>query len=123
MHAQPIITKILHHALDSMHRARRETLCAAVGAALSGQALSVTALGRRLDSGTDEKHQIERIDRLLSNPHLQQERASIYHSIATQLLARCLATGDCCRLVRFGWRPTPFFCCAPDSCSMAEHSL
>lgn len=89
MHAQPIITKILHHALDSMHRARRETLCAAVGAALSGQALSVTALGRRLDSGTDEKHQIERIDRLLSNPHLQQERASIYHSIATQLLARC----------------------------------
>ena len=89
MHAQPIITKILHHALASMHHARRETLCATVGAALSGQALSVTALGRRLDSGIDEKHQIKRVDRLLSNPHLQQERASIYQSIATQLLAHC----------------------------------
>ena len=89
MHAQSIITKILNPTVEQIHSARRQVLVAAVSAALSGQALSVTALGRRLDSGVDEKHQIKRVDRLLSNRHLQRERMSIYQALARQMLGTC----------------------------------
>lgn len=89
MHAQSIITKILNDAVVQLHGARREALYAAVCSALSGQALSVTALGRRLNSGVDEKHQIKRVDRLLSNRHLQRERMSIYQALARQMLGTC----------------------------------
>ena len=89
MHAQSIIAKILKPALGPIHSARRKVLHAGVCSALSGQALSVTALGRRLDSGVDEKHQIKRVDRLLSNQHLQRERVSIYEAVARQMLGSC----------------------------------
>ena len=59
MRAQSIISKILNRAVGQIHGARRKVLVATVCSALSGQALSVTALGRRLDSGVDEKHQIK----------------------------------------------------------------
>ena len=89
MHAQTIIAKILKDTVAPLHRGRRDALIACVNSALNGQALSVTALGRRLNTGIDEKHQIKRVDRLLSNRHLHGERVSIYASLAQQLLARC----------------------------------
>ena len=89
MHAQSIIAKILNPTVASMHGARRDALYAVVSSALSGQALSVTALGRRLNSGVDEKHQIKRVDRLLSNQHLRRERMSIYQALARQMLGTC----------------------------------
>lgn len=89
MHAQSIIPKILNRVVGQIHGARRKVLVATVSSALGGQALSVTALGRRLDSGVDEKHQIKRVDRLLSNRHLQRERVSIYRALARQMLGTC----------------------------------
>ena len=89
MHAQSIISKVLTGPIGQIHAARRKSLYATVCSALHGQSLSVTGLGRRLDGGIDEKHQIKRVDRLLSNRHLQSERVSIYTSLARHVLRGC----------------------------------
>lgn len=114
MHTQPIITKILNEALVQIHGARRESLYAAVSSALSGQALSVTALGRRLDSGVDEKHQIKRVKRLLSNRHLQRERMSIYQALARQMVGRRLRPV----IGQISMAPNATFCCVHHCLSM-----
>ncbi len=86
MQVKTIITNTLGGALIPMHKCRREAVFAAVGAALEGQSLAVSALGRGLNGLTDEKHQIKRMDRLLSNSHLQAERVSIYSAVAKLML-------------------------------------
>jgi hypothetical protein len=53
---------------------------------LWGSQLSVTALGRNIDSKTTEKHQIKRSMHLCSNPHLHTEIGAIYSSIALRLI-------------------------------------
>jgi hypothetical protein len=48
---------------------------------------SVTSLGRGLAGNAYGKHKIKRMDRLLSNPHLYQERFSIYSAITETIIA------------------------------------
>jgi len=78
MEAQTILKELLRTVTPSMHKVRRQSLHDMILSALSGAALSVTSLGRTLDSNTSEKHQIKRADRLCSNSHLQHEVHSIY---------------------------------------------
>ena len=68
-----------------MHKMRRTALSVNVMAALHGEVLTVTHLGRSIRSDAKEKHCIKRADRLLSNRRLQRERQDIYAS-HTQLL-------------------------------------
>jgi len=49
--------------------------------------LALTPLGRNLRSRACVKHSIKRVDRLLGNAHLQQERYLIYRAVAHRLLA------------------------------------
>jgi hypothetical protein len=55
-------------------------------AALHGEVLTVTQLGRSIKSEAKEKHCIKRADRLLSNRRLQGERAGIYTQLTKQLI-------------------------------------
>ena len=89
MHAKSIVSKILSGTLPSMHARRHKALCAAVDSSLRGQPLAVTALGRGLSESTDEKHQIKRMDRMLSNHHVQAQRVQIYTEIAKRMLGAC----------------------------------
>jgi hypothetical protein len=70
-----------------MHATRRQALVSAVESLLGGAFLSVTALGRGLNRGARTKHNIKCMDRLLSNPHLQQERCVIYQALCQRLCA------------------------------------
>lgn len=66
------IDRVLHtnvFSQSAMHQKRAGALSAAVCAVMHGVFLSVTALGRRLHSQAKTKHNIKRMDRLLSNPH------------------------------------------------------
>ncbi len=63
----------------------RTALFVKVMAALHGEVLTVTHLGRSIRSDAKDKHCIKRADRLLSNRRLQRERQDIYASL-TQLL-------------------------------------
>lgn len=74
---------ILHNMLravtpDSIHKARFNTLFASVKSLLRCQQCTLTSIGRNLDSKTTEKHDIKRIERLLSNQALLRESTSIY---------------------------------------------
>lgn len=80
MHAKQVCHKIMNKALDWMHTLRRGSLNACVLAAIDGRRLSVTGLGRAIDSQAKEKHCIKRADRLLSNTNLYREHRDIYHT-------------------------------------------
>lgn len=78
MHAQQVCHKIMNNALDWMHALRRDALNACLLAAIDERRLSVTGLGRAIDSSAKEKHCIKRADRLLSNTNLYSEHRDIY---------------------------------------------
>jgi hypothetical protein len=81
-----------------MHTKRRESLEANVLSALTSQRLTVTGLGRGIDSNAKEKHCIKRADRLLSNPYLHAERRGLYGAVCAQLLA-----GVCRPIILVDW--------------------
>lgn len=78
MKATTIVNKFLVDVTPNMHKVRRQSLEAVVASLLSGADLSVTSLGRHIQSQTSEKHQIKRSSRLCSNVHLQSECEGIF---------------------------------------------
>ena len=86
MKVTTILNSFLMSVTPSMHQTRRTSLNAVITSLLSGADLSVTSLGRNINSQTSEKHQIKRSMRLCSNPHLQSEMGSIYSLMARQLI-------------------------------------
>lgn len=82
MHAKQVCHKIINNALDWMHTLRRASLNACVLAAINERRLSVTGLGRAIESDAKEKHCIKRADRLLSNTYLHHEHRDIYHAVS-----------------------------------------
>lgn len=74
--------KIVHQALQQccpeLHAKRLNTLMAACEALFHSDTLTLTAMGRHMDNGVKTKHCIKRMDRLLGNHHLHQERMVIY---------------------------------------------
>ena len=86
MHAEQLLHIWLLNVLPEMHGRRRSALGAAMTGVLFGGRLAVTALGRSLLGSAKKKHNIKRVDRLLSNKHLQSETTEIYRSLAHQFV-------------------------------------
>jgi len=86
MHARKVSHKIINNACAWMHATRRNALAEAVLAAVKERRLTVTGLGRALDSKAKEKHGIKRIDRLLGNEHLLRECYDIYLAFARLII-------------------------------------
>jgi hypothetical protein len=81
------VKQFLHTLLSSvMHLKRLNTLILLVQAALKDRKLSVTLLGRSLNTVAIEKNNIKRSDRFLSNKKLYEEREAIYKEFARQLI-------------------------------------
>ena len=81
MHARQVSHKILFNTLSWIHKTRLTALEECLLAAIDGRVLTVTGMGRAIDSDAKEKYCIKRADRLLSNAHLYQEHRDIYHAI------------------------------------------
>lgn len=100
--------KLLHKSLSTacpnIHAVRLNALTAAVASSISGQQVTVTWLGRNLKtySNTDTKHDIKRMDRLIGNEHLHDERKGIY-----QYLARLLIGQQKHPVLIVDWSPIP----------------
>ncbi len=86
MHTVAVLHKLLLQSVPAMHATRLNTLMAAVQTLTQGAKASVTSLGRGLAGSVYDKHKIKRMDRLLSNQHLQQETQAIYGALTKQLL-------------------------------------
>ena len=82
-------TQILHRFLEKsvpeMHSKRRKALVDCVEPILKGSILSVTEVGRNLKGAPKTKHNIKRVDRLLSNKHLHAESQNLYKAITQYL--------------------------------------
>jgi len=81
MHARQVSHKILFSTLSWIHKTRLTALHECLLAAIDSRVLTVTGMGRSINSSAKEKHCIKRADRLLSNAHLYQEHGEIYHAI------------------------------------------
>lgn len=86
MQAEKVLHKLIHNTCPDMHKVRRESLQVNVMAALTGQRLTVTDLGRSIQSETSHKHNIKRADRLLSNTNLHNETRTIYRALSHMLV-------------------------------------
>ena len=87
MHVLKVLHKTLSSTATPVHQIRCNALLAGVESLLNGAFLTVTALGRGVSSPALEKHNIKRMDRLLSNGHLQRERPLIYRALCHYLCA------------------------------------
>lgn len=92
MHAFHIIQSFLRDQVPSMHAKRRDCL-ARMGEAARIGGLGVVKMGKGLASKAKLRHRIKSSDRLLSNPHVSQERVSVYEALAHQLLVSCRHIG------------------------------
>lgn len=90
MHALRIVQQLLRTRCPHIHAARLSVIVAAVAAAVRGQRLTLTELGRALIGPARIKHSIKRIDRLLGNARLDTERLSIYRANARWVLGQQL---------------------------------
>ena len=82
MHAIQLLHKHLKNTCPFIHSKRLDSLMCATRTLSEHQRLSITELGRALQSQTSVKHNIKRIDRLIGNVWLRSERESIYQSIS-----------------------------------------
>jgi hypothetical protein len=85
MHAQRIIQDFLTEQCPSMHAKRRHCLALMTDAARRG-GLGLLKMSKSAQSDTALRHRIKRCDRLLSNPHIADERAVVYRALAHRVL-------------------------------------
>jgi len=86
MQAPRFLHTLLTSSLPLVHAKRLQALLDTVGALLGERRLGLTALGRALPGPVATKHTIKRVDRLLGNPHLHQERPLFYWLVASLLI-------------------------------------
>jgi len=87
MNVRHMLTNFLHSVTPSMHTIRRQSLENCILSAAMKNHLTVTSLGRGLDTKAYEKHRIKSADRLLSNLNLHREISGIYREISRLLLS------------------------------------
>ena len=73
-----ILQQTIENQCPDIHKKRLRSLMLATRTVLDGSELTLTKIGRALDTDTTVKHAIKRIDRLLGNRNLYREKESIY---------------------------------------------
>lgn len=86
MRAIAVLQKLIRRSIPSIHLKRLTTLVAVVGGAMHGGRLTLSSLARSLDAGCAVRHRIKRVDRMLGNCQLQQERLLIYRLLCDLLI-------------------------------------
>jgi len=86
MHTAKVLHKLLLQSVPSIHATRLNAVIATVQSLTRGARATVTSLGRCLSGQAYDKHKIKRVDRLLSNARLYQERHAIYTALTRRLL-------------------------------------
>ncbi len=83
------VHQAIHQCCPELHAKRLDPLMAASEALFHSDTLTLTQLGRKMPATCHVKHSIKRMDRLLGNHHLHNERMAVYRWQATLL---CTAT-------------------------------
>ena len=86
MHAHSVLQKCLSDVLMRMHAMRVQVLLGAVHALLASRRLVLMELARAWPGAETIRAPLKRVDRLLSNPHLQGEMRGLYAAMARWLV-------------------------------------
>ncbi len=84
MHASRLLHKQLQKSCPTIHQKRLATLLLGVTTATHDHAITISSLGRGIDNDVATKHNIKRMDRLVGNKKLVQEREQIYGYLVKQ---------------------------------------
>jgi len=87
MQLMKLLHKNLEKKLPFVHQVRFKNLINASETLIRVNKLTLTAIGRNLSHKTKTRSNIKKVDRLLSNPHLQDESISFYRTMAASLIA------------------------------------
>ena len=87
MQTQAIVSRLLRCCEPFMHAARWHVLRDVAASAVSGRALTLTALALGTTRATSVRHRVECVDRLLANPHLERQRLDTYRALAHEWLS------------------------------------
>lgn len=86
MRASGVLQKCLSSSLGTMHALRSRVLLQAVEALLHGRRLTLMDVARAWPGAERVRAPLKAFDRLLSNPHLHDEREQLYGGMAGWLL-------------------------------------
>jgi len=86
MRVARIVRLLCKSCLAQIHARRMATVVAVITAITKKNRLSLTSIGRALESRTFPKHDIKRVDRLLSNPLMWIDRHRFFAAMASSLL-------------------------------------
>jgi len=86
MQAKKMLHQMLNKNCPQIHEFRLTALMDGVESLVYGQTLTVTGLGRSSLRDISMKHSIKQSDRLIGNPHLYDERFTIYQTVAQRLI-------------------------------------
>jgi len=86
--ASHILQSLWQKCAGKIDARRLRTLGLAIDAVVHAAHLTLTALGRALETATTPKHAIKRIDRLVSNPRLLHELPLLRTAVAHRLIRR-----------------------------------
>lgn len=86
MQLTSLLHKFFEKELPSIHKIRLANLLSAASTATKTCKLSLTGLGRELCNSNKANSNIQKIDRLLGNKHLQEELVDFYHLFSIHLL-------------------------------------
>lgn len=76
------IYKHLSEACPDMHAARLHAVMDVAKSLEKSQSLTLTSMGRHIDSSSSIKHKVKKVDRLESNTHLHKELNSLYEGLS-----------------------------------------
>lgn len=93
MHVMELLHKTFEEKLPQVHKNRLKSLMVTCEAAISSNTLYLTGLGRSISNANKESSNIQKVDRLLGNGHLQRERQSFYEVMASHVIQKISLPG------------------------------
>ena len=88
MRVESVVSEVLGECLVGLNARHARTLEAAVAASLRTESLSLTAIGRGLQSKTKPKHSIKRIDRFLGHESVHEAVEDMYGALAAKVAGK-----------------------------------
>jgi len=85
MHTMKLLQNLIEKSSPSIHKKRLSCLLDVVGSLLDVSKLWISALGRHIKNNTSEKHNIKKVDTLIGNGRLHQERI-LFYKMVSQLI-------------------------------------
>jgi hypothetical protein len=89
MQGKKLLHKFIKESSDTLlHPKTSDSLLIVCDGLLKSKKLSVTAIGRAIESKTTDKHRIKRVDRLVSNPLLGNNREIFYKNLSKKVVPK-----------------------------------